>query len=43
VNANKGAMSDDDLNAKWLETVENVNPRNPEGWHKVCEVFSIPF
>lgn len=43
VNKNKGAMSDEDLNAKWLETVENVNPRNPEGWHKVCEVFAIPF
>jgi hypothetical protein len=43
VNANRGTMSDDDLNAKWIETVENVNPTKPEGWHKVCEVFAIPF
>lgn len=42
-NAHRGNMSDEDLNAKWLETVENVNPRNPEGWHKVCDVFAIPF
>jgi len=43
VNANRGKMTDDELNANWLTVVENVNPKNPEGWHKVCEVFQIPF
>ena len=40
---NKGKMSDDELNAKWLEIIENINPKDAAGWHKVCEVFSIPF
>ena len=39
----KGKMSDDELNAKWLEIIENINPKDAAGWHKVCEVFSIPF
>lgn len=40
---NKGKMSDDEINAKWLEIIENINPKDAAGWHKVCEVFSIPF
>lgn len=40
---NKGKMNDDEFNAKWLEIIENINPKDAAGWHKVCEVFSIPF
>lgn len=40
---NKGKMSDEESTSKWLETIENINPKDATGWHKVCEALGIPF